>query len=541
VSLRDDILHLLDGAQAALEAERDHINDLNVYPVPDGDTGTNLALTLHGLIAEVEGSRATTARTLSKVVARGSLMAARGNSGVILSQVVRGACDVLASRTAFDTGLLKEALDAGCAAAYRAVKQPVEGTMLTVIRAMAEAAGAVSDTAPAASAIAIALDAGATAVEATTEQLDVLRRAGVVDAGGYGLLVIARGLAGALGTEHAQRRAVRTVVGDLAASADVAASRHVAGLPADDEKPSRYRYCTSFLVRGEALDGAGLERFVAAQGDSWLVVGDAGMVKVHVHTDHPGTVLSYASAQGEIDAVEVNDMHEQTRARTRRLTLTPATSAAVAVVAGEGNKALFRELGCDGVVDGGQSMNPSAAQIMAAIEEFSAEQVVVLPNNKNIVLTAEQAATLSGRPAAVVPTLSIPAGLSALVAFDPSRDSAANAAAMEEAATHVRSAEITHAVRDSRIDGTAVRRGQVIGLVDGRLTASGDDLRAVFSAVLQELARGDIEVVTVLTALNGFAVSVADLEAVAGEACPEAEVEFREGGQPLYPILIGAE
>jgi hypothetical protein len=165
----------------------------------------------------------------------------------------------------------------------------------------------------------------------------------------------------------------------------------------------------------------------------------------------------------------------------------------------------------------------------------------VLPNNKNIVLTAEQAATLSGRPAAVVPTLSIPAGLSALVAFDPSRDSATNAAAMEQAAAHVRSAEITRAVRDSRIDGTAVRRGQVIGLVDGRLTASGDDLRAVFSAVLQELARGDIEVVTVLTALNGFAVSVADLEAVAGEACPEAEVEFREGGQPLYPILIGAE
>jgi hypothetical protein len=252
-------------------------------------------------------------------------------------------------------------------------------------------------------------------------------------------------------------------------------------------------------------------------------------------------VLSYASAQGEVDAVEVNDMYEQTRARSQRLAARREGTAVVAVAAGEGNRELFVELGCAVVVDGGQSMNPSAAQILEAIEATGAAEVVVLPNNKNIVLTAEQAAAMCDHPVEVVATLSMPAGLAALVAFDPASGADVNAAAMDDVVRGVRSAEVTFAVRDSEIDGTAVRQGEVLGLVDGGLLASGDDLGKVFRAILAEFARGDAEVITVLTSLDGVAVSSAELQAAAGEALPEADIEFHEGGQPLYPILVGAE
>jgi len=268
------------------------------------------------------------------------------------------------------------------------------------------------------------------------------------------------------------------------------------------------------------------------------------MLKVHVHTDHPGEVLGYASAHGTIDDVEVADMREQTRARQRRLRLDRRVTV-VAVAAGEGNKALFRELGCEAVIDGGQSMNPSAAELVEAVESLDAAEVVLLPNNKNVVLTAEQAAAMCDRQVVVVASTSLPAGLAAMVAFEATADAAANAVAMDEAMRRVHSAEITHAVRDSEIDGVAVRQGEVIGLVDGRLAASGDDLRLVFSDVVRRLGSEGAELITILTALNGCGVTVTDLQRAAAEscaaACPDVEFLFQEGGQPLYPILLGAE
>jgi len=273
-------------------------------------------------------------------------------------------------------------------------------------------------------------------------------------------------------------------------------------------------------------------------------VGGEGMLKVHVHTDHPGAVLSYASAHGTIDDVEVADMREQTRARRARLSLDQRV-ACVAVAAGEGNKALFRDLGCDAVIDGGQSMNPSAAELVAAVESLDAAEVVVLPNNGNVVLTAEQAAAMCDRPVAVVASTSLPAGLAAMVAFDTMGSAAANAAAMNEVLGRVHSAEITHAVRDSEVAGVPVRQGEVIGLIDGRLAASGGDLLAVFSDLVRTLGSGGAELITVLTALNGDGPTVTDLERAATDACardcPDVEFLFQEGGQPLYPVLIGAE
>jgi hypothetical protein len=540
MSARGHVLEVVRGASAALDVERGYINDLNVYPVPDGDTGTNLFLTVQAIIDELEASPADDLRALMAVITRGSLMGARGNSGVILSQIVRGACESIAQATTFSAAAVRDALNAASEAAYRAVRQPVEGTMLSVIRAMAEAAADTPDDISLPALLAVVRTAGAEAVERTVDQLEALRRAGVVDAGGYGLLVLFRGGVAGFLLAQTGSAAAPAVTANGSSHRRGRATRHVDGIPADALEESKYRYCTSFLLVGERLDRDDLEQFVSTQGDCALVVGGEGMLKVHVHTDHPGTVLSYASAHGTIDDVEVADMRQQTAARQRRLRLDQRVGV-VAVVAGEGNKKLFTDLGCEAIVDGGQSMNPSAAQLVQAVDALGASEVVILPNNGNVVLTAEQAAAMCDRHVAVVPSTSLPAGLAAMIAFDPQSDAAANAVTMDEAVRRVRSVEITHAVRDSDIDGVAVRQGEVIGIVDGRLAASGDDLGAVFREVVRGLCEQGAEVFTVLTALNGSRVTVADLESSALQACPNVEFLFQEGGQPLYPILMGAE
>ncbi|MBM3147372.1 MAG: hypothetical protein FJ000_05700, partial [Actinobacteria bacterium] len=290
-----------------------------------------------------------------------------------------------------------------------------------------------------------------------------------------------------------------------------------------------------------------LESFLAPIGDSALLVGDADMLKVHVHTDDPGTVLSWAVRHGGITEVEINDMHAQTRERDARLRSAAGPlpragrTAVVAVVAGAGNQALFREVGCAGIVDGGQSMNPSAAQLLEVVDRLASDDVVVLPNNGNVILTAEQAATMSTRTIVVVPSKSMPAGLTAMVEFDPDKDAVANAAVMTQALARAHCAEITVAVRDSVIGDLSVQKDQVIGLIDGTLVSSGEDLGGVLDDVLDHLARHDPEVVTVLTSLNGTSISDDDIAAAVARRLPEAEALIQAGGQPLYPILIGAE
>ena len=542
MSVRLAAITVIGAALAAIEAERGVVNDLNVYPVPDGDTGTNLALTVRAVLEELQQSDIEGIPAVAAAVTKGSLMGARGNSGIILSQIVRGLCDVWGRSADLTTADFKEALSEGATSAYRAVKEPVEGTMLTVIRKMAEAAQSVPDTLGIDRLLVAVEEAGRVAVEKTTEQLPALQKAGVVDAGGYGLLVLFRGLAAGIAElMHAgiavslARVALRTGEGGGAPQAPP--------LSAASEL-SAYRYCTSLLITGEAIDKAAFEAFLLPIGDSALVVGNQRMVKVHVHTNAPGVVLSEALKLGAIGEVEINDMHEQTKARDERLQDQPRLAegtVVVAVVAGEGNKALFRELGCHAIVDGGQSMNPSAAQLLEAVDALGAEEVVVLPNNGNVILTAEQAAGMSPRHVAVVPSTSIPVGLAAMVAFDPGSDAVGNARAMQDAIADVHSAEVTRAVRDSELDGVEVRKGQAMGIVDGRLVAAGEELEEAFGGVLEEFARVKAEFVTVLTALNGSGVSRERLEELAARLTPDAEVHFHEGGQPLYPILASAE
>jgi DAK2 domain fusion protein YloV len=541
---------VIQSALAAVEAERQYINDLNVYPVPDGDTGTNMALTVRAVVEELEQSEVKDIPSVAAAVTKGSLMGARGNSGVILSQIVRGICDVWGQANSLDTAVFKRAVLEGQQAAYRAVKTPVEGTMLTVAREMATAAQAVPDGLGLEHLLAAVEEAGRVAVENTTAQLPALQKAGVVDAGGYGLLVLFRGLAAGIeelmrGGKVAAGARLVTRAADEAVRARVQAERRV--LVDRPSELSEFRYCTSFLLTGEGLPRERFEGFLLPLGDSVLVVGDERTVKVHVHVNDPGVVLSEAVRYGAIGDVEINDMHAQTRDRDQRLgpghaaPEEAAGAAVIAVVAGEGNQRLFRELGCRALVDGGQSMNPSAAQLLEAVDGLGAEEVVILPNNGNVILTAEQAAGMSSLHIAVVPSRSIPSGLAAMVAFDPGQDAVGNARLMQDAIVAVRSGEVTHAVRDSELDGLEVKKGQAMAIVDDRLIAAADDVASAFRGLLEEFARGDAEYVTVLTALNGSGTTLEQLEAVAALVAPDAEVSFHEGGQPLYPILASAE
>jgi DAK2 domain fusion protein YloV len=542
-----DVVQLVVGAAlATLEASRRRIDDLNVYPVPDGDTGTNLTMTVRAVAQAVDESHASDRQSLARDVARGALMGARGNSGVILSQIVRGAADVLAQSTnGVDAPLAARALRGATDAAYRAVRRPVEGTMLSVIRELAEEAEQRADgRSPLGDLLVELVRRGEDAVARTPEQLDVLREAGVVDAGGAGLLELVRGVASAVSGERVP---------------EAPAAEEHPGVEAIHQELSRYRYCTVFVIEGEQLDRDQLENALELLGDSLLVVGDESALKVHVHTDEPGAALSLGTAVGAIDQVEIANMHEQTQRREERLlaavpdappalpTTLPATERAqtgvVAVVAGAGNRRLFESLaapvGPIRVVEGGQTMNPSTADLLDALRSLEAEEAILLPNNSNVLLAAEQAALHAERPVEVVPADSIPAGLAAMVVFDGSRSAAENAVEMRGAVASVATGEVTIASRDVGMNGLAIRRGEWLGLADGDPVAGGTDFADVALAVVERLLAEPRELLTLLVGaepppLGGL------LERIAA-AHPDVEVEVQEGGQAHYPLLLSAE
>jgi DAK2 domain fusion protein YloV len=509
----------VNGARAAIEANRSRIDDLNVYPVPDGDTGTNLTLTVREIARTLDGDGADDRAGIAREVSRAALMGARGNSGVILSQIIRGATESLAA-----SDDLAKAFRSASDAAYRAVKKPVEGTMLTAIRAMADAAEQKPD-------LASIIAAGDATVVKTREMLPVLTEAGVVDAGAAGLVEIVRGVAAALSGEPLP---------------EVPEHEHEqAGIDAIHQELSRYRYCTVFVVEGDELDADGLEHELEQIGDSLLVVGDNTALKVHVHTDDPGRALSLGVAQGAIGGVEIANMHEQTLEREERLTHAaaetqagPDTCAVVAVAAGDGNRELCESLGAV-VVDGGRTMNPSTADLLAAIEGVQSDQVVLLPNNGNVLMSSEQAADHSSKTVRVVPTTSLQAGLAALVAFDPTKDAEANAAEMREAVEAVATGAVTVASRDVDLDGVAVRKGKWLGLAEGKPVAGGETFDEVARAVLDRLLAQPRGVLTLLTGEEPPALET--LLAGLAEEHPELELDVHRGGQPHYPLLLSAE
>jgi DAK2 domain fusion protein YloV len=500
--------------------------------VPDGDTGTNLALTVRSVVEALASSEAVDRPALAHEISRAALMGARGNSGVILSQIVRGFADVLGAAESIDSPAIAGAFRSASDAAYRAVRRPVEGTMLTVIRELAEEAEARARPELGVDELFRALVArGEQSVAGTKELLDVLRDAGVVDAGGAGLLELVRGLAAGIAGEPL---------------APPPPAELAIGVDAVHQELSLYRYCTVFVVEGEGLDLEALEAELEKIGDSLLVVGDSTALKVHVHTDDPGVALSHGTAMGVLEGVEIANMHQQTLEREVRLLevlpgegAEPNATDVVAVVAGSGNRAIFESLGAARIVEGGQTMNPSAAQLLEAIDAVPAPEVVLLPNNSNVVLTAEQAAGLAGKPVQVVPTDSIQRGLAAMVVFDGAQSAEQNADAMREAVADVVTGEVTIASRDASLDGMAVQEGAYLGLADGNPVASGADFDEVARAVVEHLLAEPRDVMTLLTGEDEPAL--ADLLQHVAERHPGLEVEVQAGGQPHYQLLIAAE
>ena len=370
---------------------------------------------------------------------------------------------------------------------------------------------------------------GEEAVARTPEQLEVLREAGVVDAGGAGLLEIVRGLAA-------------TAAGEPLPAAPVA--REELNIEAIHQELSPYRYCTTFMIEGDDLDSDGIEKELEQLGDSLLVVGDPEALKVHVHTDDPGSALAIGTRAGVIEGVEIANMHEQTLRREQRLLeavpdAPPTTTGVVAVVAGDGNRKLFESLGATKIVEGGQTMNPSAAELVEAIESTHAAEVVVLPNNSNVILSAEQAAGLVDKPVTVVPTDSLPAGLAAMLAFDPDRPAEENAAAMNEVLDEVKTGEVTIASRDVDMNGVSVRKGAWLGLADGKAVAGGADFDDVAAAVAERLLEEPRSVMTLLTGADEPELDSL-LERIQ-ERHPDLELDVQAGGQPHYPLLLSAE
>jgi DAK2 domain fusion protein YloV len=503
-------------ALAALEASRGRIDDLNVYPVPDGDTGTNMTETVRAAVAALE-------RDPNADIVRAVLMGARGNSGVILSQLVRGAAEALGNLDRPDAAALARALRGASDAGYAAVRNPQEGTMLTVARALAERAEELASDQTLAEALTGIVAHGEEALARTPEQLPILKEAGVVDAGAAGVLELMRGIAAHVrGEPLPELQAVS------------------AGIPLEavHQELSRYRYCTSFFVGGADADPDELERELGKLGDSLLVVGGRGAVKVHVHTDDPGAALALATSRGEVEEVDIKNMHVQTADRAQRLEREIGVTGAVAVVLGDGNRRLFESLGA-ATVEGGETMNPSTDDLLAAVEALPEAAVVLLPNSKNVVLAAEQAAEQSAKDVRVVPTRSLQAGLGALVAFDPRGSLDDNVEAMEEAVVSVRAGSVALASRSAKIGSVNVAEGQYLGLVEGEPVAAGDELPSVATEVVARLVGDAADVLTVFV---GDGAGGADgLVKRIRAAHPDLEIEVHEGGQPHYPLLFAVE
>jgi DAK2 domain fusion protein YloV len=531
---------VVEGALAELESRRREVNDLNVFPVADGDTGDNMALTLTAVLDELD--RLSTQGDIDEIgrdeivdsVARAALLGARGNSGVILSQLLRGAAEELISRPGelVDPVLVAAAMARAAERAYGSVREPAEGTILTVVREMAARVaseiahmheprlhGHVDDDAQnsmIAEVLEAALRSGELSVARGPELLPVLRDAGVVDAGGYGLTVMFAGVIAALRGTTAPELAHHT-------PARITHPQH---------ESTTYRYCTNFAVTGEELDPASwndpLERF----GDSVLVVGDSHTLKVHLHTDEPERVTAVFAEIGEVSHLDIADMTEQVAERTERLAEAIQTCGVLAVVSGSGMGELFESLGAV-ALDGGGTLNPSTYELLAGIHAVPAEEVVVLPNSPNVIMAAERAADLAEKTVHVVPSRSMQAGLAAAVALEPNRGAGENATAMHAALANVRTGAVTRAARDDA-EGR-FRRGEAVGFVDEQLVAWGEPGETL-EAVLGELGRE----AELLTLIEGDGAPL-DGEGVAALVPGGVDVEYSRGDQPAYWWLIAAE
>ena len=543
----DELRDAVVGYRDALRAHQTGINRLNVYPVPDGDTGTNMALTLAAVCEEVAGAGGDLDGVCG-AISHGSLMGARGNSGVILSQVLRGIAGVVRDAGGIDGASAAAALTAASAAAYEAVMRPVEGTILTVVRECAEAATSCH---AGGGGLVEVLDAaraqGGDALARTPEMLPVLKEAGVVDAGGTGFLLLLDVL-----LNVADGRPVPEPV-EVEELSEEFLTGHGAGGGHGDISDLRYEVMYLLEAPDESIPA--FKDVWAGMGDSIVVVGGDGLWNCHIHTDDIGASIEAATDIGRPRKIRVTDLIEQVEEErwvrdavdagavdeVPEHLLTPVTSAVVAVATGDGIRRIFHSLGVQGIVTGGQSMNPSTAELLAAVEAVPADQVVILPNNKNIIPVARQVDEHTGKRVVVVPTTGITEGFAALVVYDPESDADENLAEMSAAASSVVAGEITQAVRDSSCDVGPIASGDWLGIGQSGILAVQAQLRDVATALLAELVSDDHEIVTIIEGEGSSAAHTRHITEWLAEHRPAVAAEVHHGGQPLYPYLFGIE
>ena len=535
---------MVNAGAALLEKNRESVNALNVFPVPDGDTGTNMSMTMMTAVKEANGQEYTSVSDMAEALAKGALRGARGNSGVILSQLYRGFSRALEGLDTITPAQFALALKSGADTAYKAVMKPKEGTILTVARVIADDAVHQAQQEPESfqELFRVILSSGESIVKRTQEMLPVLTQAGVVDAGGWGLLLIYNGYAAALNGERVEDAfagGVQTV-----GEADSFVDDH------DLLGEITFAYCTEFFIQEMKVqvtdeDIAALRRKLTRLGDCVLVVGDKNLIKVHLHTNDPGKALQLALAMGELNGLKIDNMLQQRRdnqaRKEKEQPLEEKEYGIVSVSQGDGFSTIFKDLGVDVIVEGGQTMNPSIEDLQKAVDSVKAKTIFILPNNGNITLAAEQVANMSSSRVIVLPTKNVAMGIAAIIAFLPEDSPEENEARMNEAAQKVRTGMITFSVRDTDLDAMHIKEGSIIGLNNGRVTVNCESATQAAVALMKEIVTEDDGLITVY---YGAQTSQDEAEALGEEIAelyPNCDVEVHRGGQPLYYYLLSVE
>jgi len=550
---------MVQAASQKLNQNADFINSLNVFPVPDGDTGTNMSLSLQSGAKYERVADSTAVGALATALAKGLLMGARGNSGVILSQIFRGFSKKLADKTVLTAQDLADGFAAGAETAYKAVMKPTEGTILTVVR---EGAQAGLNAAKNSDDVLVVMDAvhkaAKEALATTPDLLPVLKQVGVVDSGGQGLTFVLEAFDDSLNGRVSENEDYKPDDAEMDEMIDAAHHQSVQGKL--DPDSIKYGYCTEIMVRigrGKQLehkfDYDEFYKYLAGLGDSLLVVNDEEIVKVHVHTEHPGKVIAWGQEFGDLAKVKVDNMRmqqetiiehdeaENAGAAPVAEAEQPAETAIIAIAAGDGLATLFKSLGVTHVVNGGQTMNPSTQDIVDAIHASKAKRAIVLPNNKNIFLAAEQAAEVADIPTVIVHAKTVSQGMTAMLGYNPDADLDENQASMEDNLETVKSGQVTHAIRDTQLDGFDIKEGNYMGIVDGTIKVTDADLLGTAVATVKAMLDDDSEIVTIIYGADTTAEVAAELQEQVEGLDDDLETEVHEGDQPVYPFLISVE
>ncbi|EKY26623.1 DAK2 domain-containing protein [Clostridium celatum] len=535
-----DFYNMVVNASNRLLEESDFVNALNVFPVPDGDTGTNMSMTFKAAVKEIENLNSESIGETSKKLAKGALMGARGNSGVILSQILRGISKGLDGKDSVDSKELANAFVEGSNAAYKAVMRPTEGTILSVIRAASEGA-MKSDKTDIVELLSEIVVEAKIMLDKTPELLPALKKAKVVDSGGMGLYIIIQGMYDAL------KDGIKAEIKDIASSTSTKT-----GAASTEEIDIKFGYCTEFIILGDAAKAKAFQDEIEPLGDSMIVVGYDDVIKVHIHTNDPGLVLSKAVAVGELSKIKIDNMREEHRELLTREEALAADKAEevetekkkfafISVAMGDGITTVLKDLGIDYVIEGGQTMNPSTQDMMECISKLNADHIFILPNNKNIIMAATQAAEISDKDVRVIPTKSIPQAITCITMFNQENSVDENEAALMEALELVKTGSVTYAVRDTEMDGIEIKEGNMLGLVEGKINKVGEDYFEVAKEVLESMIDEDSELITIFYGKDVDESKVEDFIAELEEKYEDFDVQCYKGNQPLYYFIMAVE